>query len=95
MDGIVGVDVSKARLDVALLSGERVRRYQGTNDAAGHRAIGHWLARWGVGQAHICLEATGAYGFEFACLMGSIQPRSRRSGAANCCAARPTRSMPA
>jgi transposase len=69
MDGIVGVDVSKARLDVALLSGERVRRYQGTNDAAGHRAIGHWLARWGVGQAHICLEATGAYGFEFACLM--------------------------
>jgi transposase len=63
----VGVDVGKAWLDVALLDGERVRRFRAANDATGHAAIAAWLApRLGGATAHVCLEATGAYGFAFA-----------------------------
>jgi transposase len=66
---VVGVDVSKAFLDVAVLDGERVRHHRAGNDPAGHAAIAAWLAERGADPAHICLEATGAYGFEFACAM--------------------------
>lgn len=63
----VGVDVSKAWLDVALLDGERVRWFRAANDATGHAAIAAWLAqRLGGAPAHVCLEATGVYGFAFA-----------------------------
>jgi transposase len=63
----VGVDVSKAWLDVALLDGERVRWFRAANDAAGHAAIVAWLARQLAGEpVHVCLEATGVYGFAFA-----------------------------
>jgi transposase len=66
----VGVDVSKAWLDVALLDGERVRWFRAANDAAGHAAIAAWLARRVADEpVHVCLEATGVYGFAFARVM--------------------------
>ncbi|MDB5858256.1 MAG: family transposase [Ramlibacter sp.] len=58
----VGIDVSKAKLDVALL------REQGefrdkiiANSRKGFAELAAWLAKHGVTQAHICMEATGAY----------------------------------
>ena len=62
----VGIDVSKAFRDVGLLEGARARHYRDGNDAAGHAAIAAGLAERGAFPAHICLEATGAYGFDFA-----------------------------
>lgn len=63
----VGVDVSKTWLDVALLDGDRARHFRDSNDGEGHVAIQAWIAtRVGTDPVHLCLEATGAYGFDFA-----------------------------
>lgn len=63
----VGVDVSKAKLDVALLlPGDKFRDKVVANSRKGYAELVAWLARHGVSSAHICMEATGAYWEEFA-----------------------------
>lgn len=57
LSSVVGIDVSKAALDVALAPDEPVRRF--TNDRAGHRRLERTLAK--RGPARIVLEATGGY----------------------------------
>jgi transposase len=60
-DFVLGIDVSKASLDVALLGGPKARHARFANSPDGFEALGAWLARWQAGQVHACLEATGAY----------------------------------
>ena len=62
MTHVVGIDVSKAKLDVAL------RRPDGTlrskvvqNCPAGFVSLTAWLGTHGVTQVHACMEATGIY----------------------------------
>jgi transposase len=63
----VGVDVSKAKLDVALpLAGGKFRDKVVANNRKGFAELVAWLAKHGVSTAHICMEATGAYWEEFA-----------------------------
>jgi transposase len=69
MTTYVGVDVSKAHLDLALLADERVRARRVANDSAGHAAAAEWLEGLVSDDVHLCLEATGAYGFAFAAAM--------------------------
>lgn len=60
---VVGIDVSKATLDVALVQGGKkaeVRQY--ANDAAGFKALTKWLKQRRATDAPVCLEATGTYG---------------------------------
>lgn len=65
MSSVLGVDVSKAKLDVALLgeSGKyRSKVFPNTN--AGFAALLQWLQAQlpeGLGSLHVCMEATGAY----------------------------------
>ena len=63
MDAVLGIDIAKAKFDVALqdLSG-RVRRKSCANSSTGFRELDAWLRRHGVTYVHACLEATGAYG---------------------------------
>ncbi|TAK11275.1 MAG: IS110 family transposase [Anaerolineae bacterium] len=64
----LGVDVSKARLDVALL-GEtgQTETAEFSNDRAGHGKLLRWLKKKTKDQpVHACLEATGVYAFEAA-----------------------------
>lgn len=57
MGAFVGIDVSKAALDVAILEESGVRRF--ANTLAGHRKLAAWLlARK---PARVFLEATGGY----------------------------------
>lgn len=55
----LGIDVSKARLDVLLMAGGQKRAKAFRNDPAGHRALVEWLRDRRV---HACMEATGRYG---------------------------------
>lgn len=61
----VGVDVSKAKLDVALLNLQgKFRSKVFSNDPSGFKALLVWLgAQLPEGHAgvHVCMEATGAY----------------------------------
>jgi transposase len=61
----VGVDVSKAKLDVALLNPQgKFRAKVFSNDPAGFKALLQWLhiqVPDGYACVHVCMEATGAY----------------------------------
>lgn len=60
---VIGIDVSKARLDVALVRagrGAEVRGY--ANTPSGYEALLKWLERRGAEEGWACLEATGPYG---------------------------------
>jgi len=58
---ILGVDVAKAKFDVALLLGERVAHHQFPNNANGFAVLKGWLRKRGATQLHACMEATGRY----------------------------------
>lgn len=60
----VGIDVSKRKLDVALLDGAgKLKSKVVSNDAAGFKALSTWLRDRGadVAATHVCMEATGVY----------------------------------
>lgn len=64
---VLGIDVSKATLDVVLMQGEqRVQVGQYANAPAGFKQLVHWLKKRQKEPVHACLEATGLYGDEVA-----------------------------
>ncbi|MGE0810965.1 MAG: IS110 family transposase [Immundisolibacter sp.] len=62
MSHILGIDVSKAKLDVALRRPDgKWRSKVIENTPTGFGVLGEWLVSHGVSQVHACLEATGTY----------------------------------
>jgi len=69
---IVGVDISKAKFDAALLVGERVRYGTFSNTEAGFEQFLAWLARHRPDPAaplHACMETTGNWGLDLAAFL--------------------------
>ena len=58
----LGIDVSRDKLDVALLRVEKVRFHQFANSTSGYALLVEWLRSSGTQSVHACLEATGQYG---------------------------------
>ncbi len=59
---ILGIDVAKAKFDVALLSpAGKFKSKAFGNDASGFGQLDAWLARHDVVSMHACMEATGVY----------------------------------
>jgi transposase len=73
MKTFLGVDVSKAKLDVALLlSTNKFRSKAFANDVQGFNSLVQWLqatAPGGFQAVHVCMEATGSYHEALACLL--------------------------
>jgi transposase len=60
---ILGIDVSKATLHLALFKGEsRPRKKIITNNSFGFTQLTEWISEQGVEVLHACLEATNIYG---------------------------------
>jgi transposase len=60
--GIVGIDVAKAKLDVALKQPKgKWKTKVVDNTPAGFEQLRAWLAKHGLSCAHVCMEATGIY----------------------------------
>ena len=60
---ILGIDVSKEKVDVALFAGKQaLGSGQFANTQAGFKKLSKWLNNKGAGQVWVCLEATGRYG---------------------------------
>jgi transposase len=58
----VGIDVSKRKLDVAVLFPDgRFRSKVVSNSVGGFEELRLWLGKQGVERAHVCMEATGIY----------------------------------
>ena len=62
MTTTIGIDVSKATLDVMIVQEQSRQHRQFANTPIGHQQFHRWLQRQQVEQAPICLEATGRYG---------------------------------
>jgi transposase len=60
---VLGIDVSKVKLDIALLSHGKVRSKVLPNTAKGHQELLEWLSKSKAKLAalHVCMEATGVY----------------------------------
>ena len=62
MTHVVGIDVSKAKLDVALRRPDgKARSKVVDNTPSGFAALTAWLGTQGVAEVHACMEATGTY----------------------------------
>lgn len=62
MKHILGIDVAKAKLDVALQRpGGKLRSKVVDNTPDGFAVLSAWLLKQGVSELHACLEATGTY----------------------------------
>jgi len=59
---VLGIDVSKRTLDVALIFEARTLCKQFKNSTDGFKSLADWLASLEIKQVHACLEATGIYG---------------------------------
>jgi transposase len=60
---VLGIDVAKAKCDVALECGDgKVRHKTVRNTSDGHADLLAWVTRYVAGPVHACLEATGVYG---------------------------------
>jgi transposase len=60
---VVGIDVSKATLEVCILREDGQETYQqGANTPAGHEQLHTWLQQHTSQPLPVCLEATGIYG---------------------------------
>jgi transposase len=61
---ILGIDISKAKFDVALIKAgaDKVKNKVFDNTAAGFEQLQQWLMSQDVTQLHSCMEATSTYG---------------------------------
>lgn len=58
----LGIDISKAKFDVAvILETGKLRHKVFPNTAAGYKLLSDWLSKHQVERAHACMEATGTY----------------------------------
>jgi len=64
---VLGIDISKATLDVELVRPEQATQQASyANTQTGFKKLEKWLRKRKAGQVHVCLEATGMYGDEVA-----------------------------
>ena len=56
----LGIDVSKEKLDVALLA-EKLSSNVFANTEKGYKSLARWLDKKGVKELHTCMETTGRY----------------------------------
>ena len=59
---IIGIDVSKLTLDIALLHHDQIKYLKIQNTLSGFKKLDKWLKKIGCQQVHACMEATGQYG---------------------------------
>jgi transposase len=63
---ILGIDIAKQRVEVALLVEGKIKNKSFKNAPDGFEALALWLRKLGIQQVSACLEATGNYGEDLA-----------------------------
>jgi transposase len=58
----LGIDISKAKFDVALVRDGKLRHKVFRNPPAGFQQLSAWRVKHSAGAIHACLEATGTDG---------------------------------
>ena len=64
---ILGIDISKAKFDVALLVDSKIKKTRVfENNLTGFKTLSLWLIKQDITHLQACMEATGTYGDELA-----------------------------
>jgi transposase len=63
---VLGIDIAKQKIEVALLMGDKVKNKSFNNAPDGFQTLAVWLRKWDIKRVHACLEATGNYGEDLA-----------------------------
>ena len=63
---ILGIDIAKQKMEVALLISNKVKNKSFDNSPEGFEGLAVWLRKLGIERVHACLEATGNYGEDLA-----------------------------
>jgi len=67
---IVGIDISKLKFDIALLTPDnKVKTKVFQNNIEGYESLIAWVSERAHGEFHFCMEATGIYGDALACYL--------------------------
>lgn len=61
MCNYIGIDVSKDKLDIVVLTGEGAEEFEVENGQKGHQAWVKRLRQAGSSEGQVCMEATGTY----------------------------------
>jgi len=87
---VLGIDIAKAKFDVALLKAGKFRFKKFNNSTSGFQDLDAWLKKHNVSSLHACMEATGNYGetlahhlYEAGFLLSVVNP-ARIKGFAQC-----------
>ena len=59
---ILGIDIAKRKIDVALIFENKTLAKLFDNSPTGFKLLSDWLKSLHISQVHACLEATGTYG---------------------------------
>jgi transposase len=63
---VLGIDIAKEKVEVALLVSGKVKNKSFKNSGDGFEGLAFWLKKLGIERVHACLEATGNYGEDLA-----------------------------
>ncbi|NQT02407.1 MAG: IS110 family transposase [Planctomycetes bacterium] len=63
---ILGIDIAKQRIEVALLVEGKIKNRSFKNVPDGFESLALWLRKWGIERVAACMEATGNYGEDLA-----------------------------
>lgn len=63
---VLGIDVSKKKLAIAILLNGKYKTKTVTNNPSGFETLWNWLLQFDALPEHVCLEATGPYGEDIA-----------------------------
>jgi len=63
---VLGIDIAKQRMEVALLVDGKVKNKSFRNTMEGFETLSLWLKKLGISKVQACLEATGNYGEDLA-----------------------------
>lgn len=61
MQNVIGIDVSKAKLDVCALFEGKTRKKIVENSESGFEQLQSWISKNNIESPHICMESTGCY----------------------------------
>ena len=61
MQNVIGIDVSKKKLDVCALFDGKTRKKKVDNSVSGFKSLRDWIFKNNINNPHICMESTGCY----------------------------------
>ena len=61
MQNVIGIDVSKKKLDICALFDGKTKKKIVDNSVSGFKSLRNWISQNNIKNPHICMESTGCY----------------------------------